>query len=197
MAQPIVREHPQRTISRLQRQVDQLRRQATEQPIERFDVEAAAALNQLREVVASLASEIIALRIESEGMRRAAGVAVVMDGEESKSEVLYGAAAIARFLGLAEKVVRHRIDQQLIPTFRIGGTVCARPARLREWLADQDKPDLLYGMKDIAEHLGLSERQAQHLHDTSRLPTYKIGRKICALRSKLDGWLDQQAGRAT
>lgn len=52
------------------------------------------------------------------------------------SDLLYGARAIATFLGMREKQVRNRIDQNLIPTFRLGGTVCARKSRLAEWIGE-------------------------------------------------------------
>lgn len=57
-------------------------------------------------------------------------------------------------------------------------------------------PELLYGLNQIGGHLGLSVRQAKHLHDESRLPTFKIGRTVCARRSDLDSWLEAQARRA-
>jgi hypothetical protein len=49
--------------------------------------------------------------------------------------LLYGAPAIAQFLGLTERQVRHRVADGELPTFKIGGTVCARRASLVEWLA--------------------------------------------------------------
>lgn len=48
--------------------------------------------------------------------------------------VLYGAAAIAQYLGIAEKATRHLIARGTIPTFRIGRTVAARPERIDEAL---------------------------------------------------------------
>lgn len=58
----------------------------------------------------------------------------------------------------------------------------------------EDTPDLLYGMPSIAAHLGLTEAQGYHLHANRTLPTFNIGRRVCARRSDLDAWL--QAGRA-
>ena len=52
--------------------------------------------------------------------------------------LLYGAPAIARFLGLTERQVRHRVADGELPTFKIGGTVCARRASLIEWLARRE-----------------------------------------------------------
>ncbi len=142
MPEPIVREHPQRAIRRLERQVEKMKEEALARPLERIDSEAVAAINQMRDVLACLASEVIALRIENEGMRR----------------------------------------------------VAAMPAAGQP--VSDDKPDLCHGIGEIAKHLGLSARQAQHLNDKGELPTFKLGRNVCALRSKLDGWLQQSAGRA-
>ena len=52
-------------------------------------------------------------------------------------DLLYGAPAIASFLGLKEKQCRHRIEKGLIPTFRIGGTICALRSQLNAWLHEQ------------------------------------------------------------
>ena len=49
--------------------------------------------------------------------------------------LLYGASAIAKFLGLTERQVRHRVADGELPTFKIGGTACARRASLVAWLA--------------------------------------------------------------
>lgn len=54
------------------------------------------------------------------------------------------------------------------------------------------QPDLCHGYKEIGAHLGLASRQVKHLHQTRRaigFPSFKIGRNVCALRSKLDLWL--------
>lgn len=56
----------------------------------------------------------------------------------------------------------------------------------------QTRPNLCHGLDEIARHLGLEERQAKHLNDTGRLPTFKLGRNVCALRSTLDAWLAEQ-----
>ena len=56
-----------------------------------------------------------------------------------------------------------------------------------------DGPNLLHGMAAIAEHIGLTQRQAQHLHESDQMPTFKIGGRVCALKTKLDGWLASKA----
>ncbi len=45
--------------------------------------------------------------------------------------------------------------------------------------------DLLYGAEAIAAHLELTKRQVLHLHEKSQIPTFKMGRTVCALRTAL------------
>lgn len=60
-------------------------------------------------------------------------------------------------------------------------------------MTDRPLPELCHGLEEIGEHLGLTHRQVKHLHEQKHIPTFKIGRNVCALRSKLNAWLDQQA----
>ena len=55
------------------------------------------------------------------------------------ADLLYGAPAIARWLGLTVKQARYRIEMGMIPTFRIGGTVCARKPSLTAWLNECER----------------------------------------------------------
>ncbi len=57
-------------------------------------------------------------------------------------ELLYGAAAIAEFLGVERPVAYHWIETKGLPAFRIGGKLAARPAALRAWIAEQEKASL-------------------------------------------------------
>jgi hypothetical protein len=52
--------------------------------------------------------------------------------------MLYGAGAIAGYLGMSEHAARHLISQRVIPTFKIGTRIAARRATLDAWLADQE-----------------------------------------------------------
>lgn len=45
--------------------------------------------------------------------------------------------------------------------------------------------DLLYGMEAIGAHIGLTARQVEHLAAQGELPTFKLGRIVCARRSTL------------
>lgn len=49
-----------------------------------------------------------------------------------------------------------------------------------------DKPDMLYGLSEIAEHLGITRGQAKHRAATAQIPTFKMGQTVCALRSEID-----------
>ena len=51
-------------------------------------------------------------------------------------DLLQGAGAIAEFTGLPERRIYAMTSKQKIPTFRIGGTLCARKSRLMEWFED-------------------------------------------------------------
>ena len=55
-----------------------------------------------------------------------------VDNEQSR--LLYGVPAIAGYLGLRQRQARHQIEKGHIPTFRMGGTICARPTVLDAWL---------------------------------------------------------------
>jgi hypothetical protein len=63
----------------------------------------------------------------------------VTDDTDDEAGLLYGAEAIAAFLGIEVKQARHRIDEGKIPTFKIGATVCARRRTLKAWLASLEQ----------------------------------------------------------
>ncbi len=46
--------------------------------------------------------------------------------------------------------------------------------------------ELLYGIKRIARFLELTDRQTQHLHDSGQIPTFKLGKIVCALKPDLN-----------
>ncbi len=52
-------------------------------------------------------------------------------------------------------------------------------------MGDTQNLDLCYGLEAIAKAIGLGTRQVQHLHDKGELPTFKMGRTVCARRSTL------------
>lgn len=54
------------------------------------------------------------------------------------SDLLYGVAAIAAHLQLTRKQVYHLHDKGDLPTFKVGGTVCARRSTLAKHFAAQE-----------------------------------------------------------
>ena len=46
-------------------------------------------------------------------------------------------------------------------------------------------PDLLYGVPRIAEYLGLTPAAVYHLAAQKRIPTFRMGKTVCARRSTL------------
>lgn len=52
--------------------------------------------------------------------------------------------------------------------------------------ANPTDADLLYGMEAVANHLGMTKRQALHLHEKGDIPTFKMGRTVCSRRSELE-----------
>ena len=59
-----------------------------------------------------------------------------------------------------------------------------------------ESADLLYGAPAIAEHLRLRLRQVHHLAATGKLPTFKIGKTVCARRSSLATWIVEREAAA-
>lgn len=52
---------------------------------------------------------------------------------------------------------------------------------------NENRPaDLLYGVPAIAEYLNMKDQQVYHLAAIGRLPTFKVGRKVCARKSSLN-----------
>lgn len=55
--------------------------------------------------------------------------------------------------------------------------------------------DLLAGLAAIAAHLGVEYRQAETMHRTGRIPTFKQGKTVCARKSTLAEHFRQQEAR--
>ena len=56
-----------------------------------------------------------------------------MEATTAEGEILYGVAAIAKFLGIPKRAAQHQIDVKRLPVVRLGRTVCARLEALRQW----------------------------------------------------------------
>ena len=58
------------------------------------------------------------------------------DTENQKADLLYGAPAIASYLGLTQDAVYHLARLKRLPTFRMGRTICARRSTLAAKIAE-------------------------------------------------------------
>ena len=56
-----------------------------------------------------------------------------------EGDLLVGANAIGKFLGLTNRQVYRLVYDQLAPSFKLGGSIAARKTRLRDWMDDIDK----------------------------------------------------------
>lgn len=52
--------------------------------------------------------------------------------------------------------------------------------------------DLLHGVEAIAAFLELGVRQTRHLADTTDLPTFRLGGRVCARRASLVRWIEEK-----
>jgi hypothetical protein len=80
------------------------------------------------------------------------------------------------------------------PTIRAGETPGPKTPEVRP-LAD----DILRGAEEIAAFLFGSTRQRRkvyHLAETSRMPCFRLGAVLCARRSTLLGWIEEQEARS-
>lgn len=53
--------------------------------------------------------------------------------------------------------------------------------------------DLIWGVKNIAQFIGLNERQTFHLLSKGRLPAKNVGGRWVAVRSKLVNFFTEEA----
>lgn len=59
-------------------------------------------------------------------------------------------------------------------------------------------PDLLRGAEEIAAFLygsGRERRKVYHLVETARLPHFRLGNLVCARRTTLMAWIEEQESR--
>lgn len=62
---------------------------------------------------------------------------------------------------------------------------------------ENDTADLLYGVPAIAAFLELREKQVRNRIEQGAIPSFKLGRTVCARRTTLRAWIAEQeaAGR--
>ena len=61
-------------------------------------------------------------------------------------------------------------------------------------MTDKPKADTIYGIEAIADHVGMTVRQAKYRADIGQMPSFKMGRTVCASRAALNSWLGTLAG---
>lgn len=52
------------------------------------------------------------------------------------------------------------------------------------------EPLILYGAAEIAAYLGMPLKATQHRIDRGQIPTFRLGRTICARPSALRDWIE-------
>ena len=56
--------------------------------------------------------------------------------------------------------------------------------------------DVLYGVPAIAAAFRLKDRQVYHLKGQHGLPTYKVGKTVCARRGAVAAWFAEREAEA-
>jgi excisionase family DNA binding protein len=56
---------------------------------------------------------------------------------ESKSDLLYGTAAIATYVAVSQRQAQDLIARKGLPCFKLGHTVCASRAAIDAWIIDK------------------------------------------------------------
>lgn len=54
-------------------------------------------------------------------------------------DLLLGANAVAKFLGITARQTYRMIYDDMVPTFKIGGTVAARRSTLTNWMVEAER----------------------------------------------------------
>jgi inhibitor of KinA sporulation pathway (predicted exonuclease) len=60
----------------------------------------------------------------------------------------------------------------------------------------ENDTDLLVGLGQIGKHIGMTFNQAKHRAATGDIPTFKIGKTVCARKSTLKSHFDKLEGSA-
>lgn len=58
------------------------------------------------------------------------------------ADLLHGAEAIAEFMfgdPKQRRKIYHMVEMQKLPTFRLGGILCARKSTLMKWIEEQER----------------------------------------------------------
>ncbi len=61
---------------------------------------------------------------------------------------------------------------------------------------DPNVADLLHGTAEIANHLGLRRRQVEGMIARRTIPTFRLGKTVCARRSTLNAFIAEREADA-
>ncbi|WP_065091605.1 helix-turn-helix domain-containing protein [Rhizobium leucaenae] len=61
--------------------------------------------------------------------------------EAPRGDLLMGADAIADYLGVTRRQVYRLVYDQIIPSFKLGGTVAARKSSLTKWMQELEQAE--------------------------------------------------------
>jgi predicted DNA-binding transcriptional regulator AlpA len=65
----------------------------------------------------------------------------MVEREMREGDLLMGANAIAGFLGITRRQVYRLVYEDLIPSFKLGGSVAARHSSLEKWMSELEQKD--------------------------------------------------------
>jgi len=99
---------------------------------------------------------------------------------------------------LVDTTDSNRVPDRVQPA--TGSTLTQQPLTQKPGAALPTKPDdhdghredVFYGAAAIARALGVAPRQVQELRARHGLPTFRIGKMLCARASELDLWIEQR-----
>ena len=63
-------------------------------------------------------------------------------------------------------------------------------------MTDNIATDILKGASEIAEFLGFDRRSVYHAAANDNLPHFKMGSTVCARKSTLLAWIEEQEAKA-
>jgi excisionase family DNA binding protein len=62
-----------------------------------------------------------------------------MQPPDLSDDLLRGADAIARYMGLSRRAIYHLVATSRLPVCRVGSTICARRSILTVWIEAQER----------------------------------------------------------
>ncbi|MDV3253689.1 DNA-binding protein [Devosia sp. BK] len=68
----------------------------------------------------------------------------MLDTDDISEDLLFGADAIAEFLGTDRRQVYHFHQMQYLPIFRIGSTLCCRRSTIANWILERERANQSY-----------------------------------------------------